>query len=79
MLAALATLALTTTAIAALALAAVVLYRASLKRRPDTGCRSCEGTGACLSRLFASSDGYCPDCTGTGRRLRRGAHLLNVR
>jgi hypothetical protein len=79
MLAALANLALSTTAIAALALAAVVLYRANLKRRPDTDCRMCHGTGRRASRLFAASTAYCPDCGGTGLKPRLGARILNVR
>lgn len=67
------------TVLAILLLACVVAYRLSLKRHPYTDCRRCRGTGRRRSSLFFHFLGYCPDCVGTGRRLRRGARLLNVR
>ncbi|MBP2708207.1 hypothetical protein JOL79_30950 [Microbispora sp. RL4-1S] len=59
--------------------AALIAYRRRLAQRPYATCRPCKGTGYRLSRVFASSTGYCPDCLSTGRRLRPGARLLNVR
>jgi late competence protein required for DNA uptake (superfamily II DNA/RNA helicase) len=78
-LSALATFALWLTVLALLAVALLVVYRASLKRHPYVDCRRCKGTGERRSRLFAHSFGYCPDCVGTGRKVRAGARLLNVR
>ncbi|MER6508262.1 hypothetical protein ABT158_15685 [Nonomuraea sp. NPDC001636] len=75
----LATIALWLTILAVLAFTLLVAYRVSLKRHPYTDCRHCKGTGERRSRLFAHTFGYCPDCTGTGRKLRFGVRLLNVR
>ncbi|MEU9888058.1 hypothetical protein [Sphaerisporangium sp. NPDC051011] len=58
---------------------ALIGYRHALTRHPETRCRPCRGTGYRYSLLFAHSRGYCPTCTGTGRRPRAGARLLNVR
>ncbi|GAA5045573.1 Zn finger protein HypA/HybF involved in hydrogenase expression [Thermocatellispora tengchongensis] len=76
---ALATIAVCLTVLTVLALACAVAYRFSLKRHPYTDCRRCKGTGQRRSRLFAHSFGYCPDCVGTGRKIRLGARLLNIR
>ncbi|MFI6512142.1 hypothetical protein ACIBCT_31455 [Streptosporangium sp. NPDC050855] len=78
-LTALATLAIYSTAVAVLVLIAVTTYRLNLKRHPFTDCRRCKGTGERRSRLFAHSFGYCPDCHGSGHKVRAGARLLNIR
>ncbi|MGV9386079.1 hypothetical protein ACWDRB_60460 [Nonomuraea sp. NPDC003707] len=75
----LAAIAFCLTALAVLALALLLAYRVNLKRHPYTDCRRCRGTGERRSRLFAHSFGYCPDCAGTGNKLRAGVRLFNVR
>jgi len=75
----LAALALSLTALAAITFIAIALYRYGLKRHPYTDCRRCQGTGERRSRIFAHSFGYCPDCTGSGRRTRLGVRLFNIR
>ncbi|WP_157249710.1 hypothetical protein [Nonomuraea typhae] len=70
----------TTATIVGLVVAGLVLgYRYSLKRHPYVYCRRCNGTGARRSRIYAHSFGICPNCDGSGHRLRLGARLLNVR
>ncbi|WP_433250416.1 hypothetical protein ACQPYK_04120 [Streptosporangium sp. CA-135522] len=78
-LTALTTLAIYSTAVVVLALTAVIAYRLNLKRHPFTDCRRCKGTGERRSWVFAHSFGYCPDCHGSGRKIRAGARLLNIR
>lgn len=74
----LATLAVCLSLLALLLAVLVVAYRHSLTRHPYTDCRRCKSTGRRRSRIFAHSIGYCPDCTGTGLKVRLGVYLLNT-
>ncbi|MEO3869564.1 hypothetical protein ABGB18_12095 [Nonomuraea sp. B12E4] len=73
------TIAVCVTLLALLMVLLVAVYRFNLKRHPYTDCRRCRGSGERRSRLFAHSFGYCPDCAGTGHKLRAGVRLFNVR
>lgn len=53
----------------------VIVYRISLRLRPYTSCRKCDGTGQLRGWLFQRARAYCPDCDGTGLVPRLGTWL----
>lgn len=60
-------------ALALVVTALVVAYRISVRLHPFTKCGTCRGSGKHFGAVFTSAHRPCADCSGTGRKPRRGS------